>query len=343
MNKPPVLFLIFNRKEHALLSFERIRLAQPSRLFIAADGPRPGREGESSRCQAVREAILNAIDWECEIKTLFRDENLGCREAVSQAITWFFNEVEAGIIIEDDCVVSHTFFRFSAELLERYRDDERILSISANCFQPPGSIKGASYYFSKYQHCWGWASWRRAWNLYDAEMESWPAFRDSNGLAQLNEGCKVFDRHFTRTFDACADETVNSWAFLWLLTGWKNGMLNILPHVNLSTNIGAGVNSTHTSELNDWTMNLSAIEMQFPLRHPAAIIRNTTADRWSDIHLWHIRWGQPLIHLASQFRLLRLVYHRVHGFRYRILLRKALSSELSFADPSAKDPEKNHL
>ena len=339
----PVLFLIFNRKETALTSLARIREVKPSRLFVAADGPRPTHPGEAERCEEVRRAVMGAIDWECEVKTLFRDHNLGCRKAVSEAITWFFDSVESGIVIEDDCVVSPSFFRFSEELLERYKDDSRILSISANCFQPPGSIKGASYYFSKYQHCWGWASWRRAWKLYDVKMEAWPAFRDSNGLAKFNEGCKIFARHFTRTFDACADGTVDSWAFLWLLTGWENGMLNILPSVNLSTNTGAGVNSTHMTESNDWTANLSALEMPFPLQHPAAIIRNTTADRWSDIHLWHIRWGQPLIHLASQFRPLRQVYHRLLGFRYRMLLRNLHSSKPSFADPSAMAPEQKTL
>lgn len=312
MNTPPVLFLIFNRKENALLSFERIRLARPSRLFIAADGPRSDREGECSQCHAVRDAILGAVDWECEIKTLFRDENLGCRQAVSQAITWFFNEVEAGIIIEDDCIVSHTFFRFCAELLERYRDDERILSISANCFQPSGSIRSASYYFSKYQHCWGWASWKRAWRKFMPTLEEWPRFRDAGGLAKYNEGCKVFDHHFAKIFNQAHSGEGDSWAFIWLLTGWMNDMLTIHPAVNMSQNTGLGTEATHTLDRENWTATLPALELAFPLIHPGEVCRNRGADRWSDIHLWHIRRLQPLIRILSHSSLLRSCYHKLY-------------------------------
>jgi len=312
MSTPPVLFLIFNRKETALRSLESIRRAQPSQLFIAADGPRKNHDGELENCEAVRQAVLAAVDWDCEIQTLFRPENLGCKHAVSSAIDWFFEHVESGIIIEDDCVVSDSFFRFSEELLEKYKDDTRILSISANCFQPSGSIKNDSYYFSKYQHCWGWASWRRAWELYDKELAGWPAFSDAGGLKKYSEGCSVFGRHFSRIFNDVRDGKIDTWDFQWMFTGWKNEMVSILPAVNMCTNTGCGKDSTHTSNPNEWTANLIANEIKFPLSHPETVTRNLEADRWSDVHLWHIRRFQTLIHILSSVTILRFLYHRVY-------------------------------
>ncbi len=308
----PILFLIFNRKETALESFARISADKPSRLFIAADGPRDGKEGEAELCAEVRRAVLEKVDWDCETKTLFREKNLGCKAAVSQAISWFFESVESGIIIEDDCVVAPSFFAFCEELLEKYQDDTRILSISANCFQPPDSIKGSSYYFSKYQHCWGWASWRRAWQLYDPELANWPAFRKKGGLEVYSEGSRVFIRHFTKILDAVHADHVDTWDFQWMFTGWENGMLSIIPAVNMCTNTGCGIDSSHTSNPDEWTANLSANDIEFPLCHPGTVSRNIKADRWSDVHLWHIRRFQSLIHILSHSTILRFLYHRTY-------------------------------
>ena len=308
---PPVLFLIFNRKDAAMESLTRIRAARPSRLFVAADGPRPHKEGETARCAETRAAVLGAIDWRCEVMTLLRDENLGCRRAVSEAITWFFDNVESGIIVEDDCVLSDSFFPFAAELLEKYKDDTRILSICANCFLPPKTVKDASYYFSKYQNCWGWASWRRAWKFYEGTLGKWDAFTATGGLKKLNEGCPVFEWHFERTITDIKSGKLNSWALQWMATGWVNGMLNIVPAVNMSRNTGWGEDSTHTFDSNTWTGRLPALEINFPLIHPSVIERNAAADRWCDVNLWHIRRLQPLIHFLSRSRFLRFVYHTI--------------------------------
>ncbi len=316
---PPVLLLVFNRKNAALSVLRRIAQAGPARLFIAADGPRPDKPGECERCAEVRQAVLDAVTWPCEVTTLFRDTNLGCRKAVSSAITWFFDHVESGIVLEDDCLPALSFFRFCGELLGRYQNDPRILSISADCFTPEKLHEDASYYFSKYQHCWGWASWRRAWRLYDAALVAWPSFKQGGGLATCADGnSRVFTRHFAKAFDDVQFGRVDSWALQWMLTGWVNGMLTILPATNMVQNTGFGGDSTHTRESNDWMSRLPACDIAFPLVHPASIRRNIAADRWSDVHLWHIRRGQALIQFLSRSALLRLLYHRVY---MKLLLR----------------------
>ena len=162
----PILFLIFNRPQLTARVFAAIREAQPSQLYVAADGPRSNRPGEADLCEQARR-VINGVDWPCEVKTLYRQENLGCRQAVSSAITWFFDNVEAGVVLEDDCLPIESFFRFCSELLIRYRDDTRIGMISGNNHGFRIYDDSLSYSFSKHGAIWGWASWRRAWRLYD--------------------------------------------------------------------------------------------------------------------------------------------------------------------------------
>src|SRR5262249_20722231 len=160
--KIPVLFLIFNRPNTTARVMEAIRTAGPGRLYVAADGPRDGNADEAKRCAEVRR-IATQVDWPCEVQTLFRERNLGCRQAVSSAITWFFEQEQEGIILEDDCLPSPSFFPYCAELLARFRNDERIMCITGCNFQQDMKGYPYSYYFSKYHHVWGWATWRRAW------------------------------------------------------------------------------------------------------------------------------------------------------------------------------------
>lgn len=266
-------------------SFEPIRAAKPPKLFVAADGPREGREDEADKC-AVARRIVDQVDWPCEVHTLFRDENLGCRKAVSEAITWFFEHVEEGIILEDDCVADPTFFPFCEELLERYRDDERIMTISGDNYQPEGFDCGASYYFSKYPHCWGWATWRNRWKKYDDQMSDWPAYRLSQNLKELSCS-KQEARYWCRMFERCYEKELDSWATVWVLTCWSSGALTILPNVNLVNNIGDGVEATHTSSLLECQQRrVEAIT--FPLVHPTKIYQNKRADRYTDSEVFSL-------------------------------------------------------
>jgi hypothetical protein len=283
-----VLFLVFNRPDETVRSFAAIRAARPSRLYVAADGARAARAGEAERCAEVRR-IATAVDWPCEVHTLFRDDNLGCRRAVGGALDWFFDAEPEGIVLEDDCVAGPDWFRFAEAMLDRYRDDERIMCVSASHFHGDAHQPPASYFFSRYNHCWGWASWRRAWRLYDPDMRDWPRLRSTAWLRQLGDGSTAFAHYWTRVFDAVAAQRgIDSWAYRWTFACWKQGALTVLPARNLVSNLGFTMESTHTgadSALKDATPLES---LDFPLRHPAEVVRDRAADLWTDRHIYRI-------------------------------------------------------
>ena len=167
-----ILFLIFNRPEETKRVFESIKEAKPSKLYLASDGPRSHVIDEEKIVSEVKLNVLNAIDWDCEVKTLFREKNLGCKIAVSEAISWFFDHEDQGIILEDDCLPSQSFYRFCEELLNIYKNDLRIWHISGDNFQNGIARSEESYYYSKFSHVWGWATWKDRWQHYDVMMKS---------------------------------------------------------------------------------------------------------------------------------------------------------------------------
>ena len=181
----PVLFLVFDRRVRPS-GLDAIRAARPPRLYVAADGAREGRDGDASVCEQVR-AIATAVDWPCQLTTLFRDRNLGCRAAVSAAISWFFEHEENSIVLEDDCLPNPSFFRYCETLLERYQSEDSIGIISGNNFQPSDRTYDASYYFSKYSHIWGWASWRRFWQHYERDLKQADLPQVVSALRQISE------------------------------------------------------------------------------------------------------------------------------------------------------------
>ncbi|MDB9306649.1 glycosyltransferase [Nodularia spumigena CS-591/12] len=274
----PVAFLIFNRPDTTARVFEAIRQAKPPKLLVVADGARADKLGEAEKCAATR-AIINQVDWECEVLTNYSDVNLGCRKRVSSGLDWIFEQVEEAIILEDDCLPHPTFFRYCQELLEKYRDDERIMMISGNNFQFGRNRTEDSYYFSRYGHCWGWASWRRAWTKYDDSMQLWTKLRDNgwlNDILQSQQEVTFWTRVFQRVYDG-----FNSWGAIWLFTLWANNGLTILPNVNLVSNIGFG-SGTHTAISNSSFANIPVEVMNFPLNNPAIINRNIEADNFTE-------------------------------------------------------------
>jgi hypothetical protein len=303
-----VLFLTFNRPETTQRVFEAIRAAAPARLYVAADGPRADRPDEAARCTAVRE-IATTIDWPCTVRTLFRDNNLGCRVAVSTAIDWFFAHEPEGIILEDDCLPDLSWFRFADEMLARYRDDERIMCISANHFHGRTHQPEASYFFSRYNHCWGWASWRRAWQHYDRDMEAWPRLRNTDWLRSVGMGSRLFQRYWRSIFDMAREgKTVDSWAYRWTFSSWTRNGLTVLPARNLVVNIGIGTDATHTSEADPRLQKLPLERLSFPLRHPLAVERDIAADEWTDRRHFGITMLQAAISMMERVPPLRTTY-----------------------------------
>jgi hypothetical protein len=238
-----VLFLVFNRLDTTKQVFEAIQQAKPPRLYIAADGARENREGEDTKVKAVRDYIMQNIDWECEVKTLFREQNMGCKYAVSSAITWFFKNEKMGIILEDDCLPSQSFFWFCEELLERYKDDMRVWHISGDNFQNGTKRGEADYYFSKYNHVWGWASWANRWKLYDVELDS---IVDTKFLEKTFENQNTL-KQWTKTFHTMKEKGIDTWDYQWTFCMWHNDALAILPNINLISNVGFGIDATHTT------------------------------------------------------------------------------------------------
>ena len=294
----PVLFLVFNRPDTTRKVLEAIRNARPQKLFVAADGPRDDHPRDAERCAEVLQIIEGAVDWECDVRYLKREKNLGCRIAVSAAISWFFQNVGEGVILEDDCLPVPQFFGFCSSLLAHFRDVPRVAHIGGfNCQN--GRARGAgSYYFSRYFHVWGWASWRRAWDGYDVDMRDYPEFLASGALENLFERKSV--RAFWKDiFDATAAGHVNAWDYQWAYRNFKDDRLAVIPNSSMIENIGFGENATHTSTRvrQDPVVDRAAPE---EVTHPQFILPSRAADDFTYRH--HLGLGRyhDLKHIAKK-------------------------------------------
>ncbi len=266
---------MFNRPETTARVFDEIRRARPSKLFLIADGPRAERAGEAEKCRATR-AVAERVDWDCEVLTNFSDVNLGCQRRPVSGLDWVFENVTEAIILEDDCLPHPTFFSFCEQLLEKYRDDERVMAISGNNFQFGKKRTPYSYYFSRYPNTWGWATWRRAWRFCDLEMRLWPLLQDTSWLLDIL-GDEEAAAHWHNIF-ARAPEMKSVWDYQWLFACWTQSGLGVAPEVNLVSNIGFGEDSTHTAADVSSIANLPLVEMSFPLQHPPYVLRQREAD-----------------------------------------------------------------
>lgn len=272
MFQEPILFVIFNRPEISFKAFSEIRKVQPRRLFIAQDGAREGKNEEDIILK-TRKTILDNIEWECEVKTLFQSRNLGCGMGVFTAIQWFFDNVERGIIIEDDCIVNSSFFPFMGEMLERYKDDQRIGMI-AGTNPVKETTYDYSYHFSRFKSCWGWATWRRAWKNMDINME-WRK-TDLSSIIN-NSGFNGKDLAKWCFQLKCIDNNeVSAWDWQWYFSLAAQNQLCLYPKVNLVSNIGNDSNATHTS-LSDIT--IESHTLSFPLKHPPYVVPNVSFDK----------------------------------------------------------------
>lgn len=262
---PPVLFVVFARPALTARVFDAIRAARPSRLFIAQDGPRANCPDDLANIRLTREIVL-AVDWPCEVRTLFQERNLGVGLGCSTAIRWFFEHVEEGIILEDDVLPEPTFFPYCAELLARYRDDTRIMHIAGyNPLLTP--VGDASYYFSPLMHCWGWATWRRVARQYDYAITDWPVLK-AGGLMRALFRTRLQQRHFAAIFDLYHRGAINNWDQQWLYLILSRGGLCINPCVNLVRYLGFGSEASFAQ--NPWSYHgrRETRPMAFPLRHP---------------------------------------------------------------------------
>lgn len=273
----PVLITVFNRPHEAQQALARLKQVRPSKIFIAADGPREGQVEDIQLCQEVRSLIAEKIDWPAQVVTDFATRNLGLRRRMASAISWALEHEDRIIVLEDDCLPDPSFFRFCSELLEYYTDATRVGAITGDNFQPAGFDCSASYYFSRYPHCWGWATWRRAWKLYDDEMSDWPAIRESGWLEDLFSH-PLESLYWRQIFDRTYNGEVQSWAYRWTYSCWRHGMLTATPSCNLVTNIGIGAAASNTRDAEQGKHGLAAHELRFPLLHPTNVVRSVSSD-----------------------------------------------------------------
>ncbi len=271
---PPVLLIVFNRPALALRLLEATRAARPAQLFIAADGPRPGRDEDEANCRRTRELFAD-LDWDCEVERLYRDENLGLQSAVTTAIEWFFDNVESGIILEDDCIPAPDFFPFAGEMLDRYRDRSQIMHVSGLNMRPRVDFGPYGYFFASLGHIWGWATWRRAWRLYDFELSDWPAMRHEFGIR-----APALRRVIRRKFASAHADRKSTWSRAWYYTTMRHGGLAVIPSVNLIENLGFGADATHTTARRHPLRGQDLGRLTFPLSHPPYSMSNPRYDRY---------------------------------------------------------------
>ncbi len=291
----PVVFIIFNRPATTERVFSAIRAAKPPELLIIADGPRSRESGESEKCAAAR-AVVEKVDWDCKVLKNYAAVNFGCGKRLASGLDWVFSQVAEAIILEDDCLPHPSFFPYCQELLARYRDDERVMTISGNNFQFGRRRTADSYYFSRYAHIWGWATWRRVWRYYDYGMKLWPRFRDERRLTDIFAGLGTVDgqlqaiagreavRYWHYAFEHTYTGKIDTWDIQLIFACWQQNGLNILPNVNLVTNIGFDDQATHTRQPGSKFANLPVAAMKFPLCHPPFMVGDVWADTYTQIN-----------------------------------------------------------
>ena len=273
----PVLFVIFNRPELTQQVFEAIRSIRPRTLFIAADGPRSSNSQDVHRCAAARQ-VVSKVDWPCDVQTRFLEENLGCRQAVSSAIDWFFSRNEEGIILEDDCLPCEDFFRYCEIMLNRYRNEKQIMHIGGTNFQDGIRRGREDIYFSRFSHVWGWATWRRAWLAYDVNMASYPSDPIDQMLSKISSN-RYFANYWKSIFEMTYKNLIDTWDYQWLYAIWRSDGLCIIPQENLISNIGFGPETTHTHGPSPYAqMETRPFR---PMHFPIQMTPNTEADAYT--------------------------------------------------------------
>jgi hypothetical protein len=287
----PVALIIFNRPDATARVFAEIARARPPKLLVVADGPKTGNAVQAEMCRQAR-AVLDAVDWPCEVVTNYSDSNLGCRQRVSSGLDWVFATVPEAIILEDDCLPDPSFFRYCEDMLNRYREDSRIGMVCGDNFQFGRTIGSASYYFSKYTHIWGWATWARAWRHYDVSASLWPELLASGLFDRIALPCERDS--WRRAFDGVYRGEIDTWDFQWTLACWCQSMLAVMPQVNLISNIGFGSQATHTSQPSVYG-NLPVSEIKWPLREPNVIAANPEADRATARGMFAVSIGRRLV------------------------------------------------
>jgi len=269
----PILLLAFNRPDYLRIQIQALQDLHATSVFVACDGPRENNEHDKSACTEIRE-YLQEVHKVLPLITLIREGNAGCKYSVSSAIDWFFTHVEEGIILEDDCLATPSFFTFASVLLAKYKINKKIWHIAGSHFIETNDLK-ESYFFSKKPLCWGWATWKDRWKNFNAEMPDWPSHKTD---IELNLKTITAKKYWCTIFEKMYKKQIDTWDYQWIYTIWKNYGICIIPKYNLVTNIGFDHRATHTkTSLSPWA-NLKTENLVFPLTHPTKIQVNEILD-----------------------------------------------------------------
>ena len=280
--KVPILIMVFNRPDLTKKTFERIMKYRPEKLYIGCDGPRPGNSEDKKLNNEVKK-IFKKINWKCKVFKSYSKKNLGIERRTVKSLKWFFSKEKKGIIFEDDCLAHPNFFKYCEIMLEKYKNNKKILMINGNNFQD-GKIRGnSSYYFSKYFSTYGWAGWRRTMKNYDVNMNTWPSWKKSDDWRQVKS--KMYNKeceYWTDIFDKTYKKIIKTWDYQFMFSLWKNNQVVVTPNSNLTSHIGLGVNATNSRAKKP---GVPLKEIKFPLKHPKKIMVNEKADRYSFIFM----------------------------------------------------------
>ena len=256
-----VLFLVFNRPEATAKVFESIRRAKPVRLYVAADGPRANRTDELGKVTNVQK-IATAVDWPCQVITLFRNQNLGCKYAVSSAIDWFFQHEECGIILEDDVLPADGFFEYCQVALKEYINNPSVGMITGHSIEPKTELSKQNYTtkLSTYGLVWGWATWRQVWLQYDVELFDWNP-HELDFLKAKKSSSQLYVDMWCQIFSSVKSGEIDTWDYQLNYLLLKNNLLCVIPPYNLIDNIGFGAEATHTAgEKPIWFVESNSID-----------------------------------------------------------------------------------
>lgn len=269
MVKSPILLIAFNRPDTTTRVLEEIARQKPSQLFVACDAPRSHVPEDRERVDGVKKAVTDIVTWDCELHTFYPEDNLGLKRGVVGAIDWFFDHVTEGIILEDDCLPHPDFFGFCDELLERYRDDQRVWAIQGDNSLKMRLRGAASYGFIPHALIWGWATWKRAWKHYDGELTQWQKIRGTKEVTKLWPD-RIERKIRSELLDKVLQDPDFTWDYQWAFTVSYHRGLTVVPRKNLVSNIGWDrADATHTtgpgSRANAPTFPL------LPVTHPATV------------------------------------------------------------------------
>lgn len=277
MNDVAVAVIVFNRPDKTRRLVEILTSVHPKELFVVSDGPREDVVDEDRLVNETR-AQFEDLPWDCVVYKNYSDTNLGCQLRVSTGLDWVFANVDRAVILEDDCLPSESFFPYCSDLLERYSDDMNILSITGTRLAPTNRERNNNYSFSKYFSSWGWATWSRAWKMYDRELLGFLEVRDSDFLARTLGGIRP-KLYWTWILNGVLRGRFDSWAYRWMFSHWLHGGMCIVPGINLISNIGFDAHATHTKS-RDKSLVVESGELRFPLHEPDCIEIDETMDKW---------------------------------------------------------------